>query len=143
MSKACPLPLLSKYRFTGKAAKNAAVNDSTRLIQNIPFNKPAFKAPGIVTMTMVSTISIVVIERVSAAMTTVSAVQNLAPPLTSGKVESENPNIKARTIASKVVSSVLQLNAVPMIRPNISPIAQPLRQCSVALTAILFTLLVS
>lgn len=93
-------------------------------------------APGTVSMMMLSTIVIVRIETVSAASTRRNAFLNEAPALTIGRVDTLYPEINERIAASSTVSREAKLNVVPIVTPMSSPIAQPIRQCSVALAAI-------
>src|SRR5204863_8488505 len=64
-------------------------------------------------------------------MTTPSA----RPARSSGRLVSPYPNTKASAIDSATVPALWNPAAVPIAMPATSPIAQPVRQCSVAETA--------
>ncbi len=107
--------------------------------QNTGLTSPASIAPGITAITRLSTSSIVAIDSVSAAKTTLRAAKKPRPAFSNGSVDSAYPNRNARPIASAIVTAAESPRAVPIIRPRISPIAQPVRQCSVALAAMAFS----
>src|SRR4051812_24697937 len=109
------------------------------LIQNVTLTRPAFIAPGMAATTALSTISMVRMDRLSAASTTVSAFRRASPDRRSGIVDRLYPNRKARAIERAMVAGLLNPAAVPMIKPAISPMAQPVRQWRVALMAMLVT----
>jgi hypothetical protein len=93
-------------------------------------------APGIVATIVLSTISIVRIESVSAASTRVNAALSPMPIFISGKIDKVYPNTNASAIDTAIVTKLLHPNAAPRMRPNISPTAHPVKQWSVALTAV-------
>lgn len=68
---------------------NAAAREIDIPTQNTTLTRPAFIAPGISAITMLSTISIVRMDNVSAARTTLSAVPSARPAFNSGNVDSE------------------------------------------------------
>ena len=75
-------------RFTGKAATAATANAKARLPQNSKLSRPASIAPGMASMMPLSTISIVVIEAVSAANASRAAAGKGSPAASSGRIVS-------------------------------------------------------
>jgi hypothetical protein len=63
----CPPLRTINQRLTGTVTKKAMNKATAKLHQNIPFDKPAAKAPGIRISIKLSTISIEVIDTVSVA----------------------------------------------------------------------------
>src|SRR5262245_17632192 len=114
---------------------NATARDTARLPQNRGLVSPASIAPGIISTTTLSTISITVIESVSEAKAMPAALLNGIPPATSGQSVIEYPKRNASTTDRVTVAALLQPNATPVTMPSTSPIAQPVRQWSVAETA--------
>ena len=72
--------IVDEVAFTGNAAMNAAVSAMIMLIQNTGLTSPAFIAPGTTAITRLSTTSIVRMESVSVANTTLRAEKNPSPP---------------------------------------------------------------
>src|SRR5438876_417285 len=72
-------------RLTGKAAIAAKASDSTRLAQKRNEPSVAFIAPGITTITRLSTISMTVIEAVSEAKASPAARRKPIPVVSSGR----------------------------------------------------------
>ena len=77
-------PRRISQRFTGNAAAPATRRDG-----QAAFVSPASIAPGISSMIALSTISMIVIEIVSAASATGIAAPRASPPRTSGTIVSE------------------------------------------------------
>ena len=96
-------------------------------------------APGISSMIRLSTTSMIVIEIVSAASASGIAVDRAMPDRNKGTIVKEYPKKNASTTARTTVSGSPQPRAVPMIIPSTSPIAQPVRQWTVAESATAFT----
>ena len=136
MLSAWPLPFSSSWRFTGKATTKPTARLIGIVIQNNGLARPAFMAPGIISITALSANSIVAIDSVSAATTTPSAVLNATPAFKSVRIDKKNPKKNARIVEITTVGALLHPNAVPSIIPITSPIAQPAIQCNVALKAI-------
>lgn len=90
---------------------------------------------GMTRMTALSTISMTVIESVSEANASRSDVWKASPPARSGRRASAYPKTKARTTARATEAMFPHPSRVPMTRPNTSPMEQPVRQCTVAETA--------
>ena len=128
MVSAWPLFRLSRYLFTGRAAKNAATSESGIAIQKRGLTSVAFIAPGITAITILSTTSIVAIESVSAANTTERAAKKATPVRSNGSVDKLNPNTKANAIEIRIVKPLPSPSAVPSTKPVTSPIAQPVKQ---------------
>src|SRR4051812_3192181 len=108
-------------------------------IQKVLLARPAFMAPGMTAITRLSKTSMVAIDKVSAANTMLNAAAAPRPALSNGMLEREKPKTNASAIEMATVAAFDKPAAVPMIRPAISPMAQPVRQCSVALAAIALT----
>ena len=79
---------------------------------------------------------IVAIETVSAARTSRSACLAGMPARSSGVADSVYPKTNARAIATAVLRPLPHPRAVAAMSPTISPMAHPVRQCSVADAAI-------
>src|SRR5215210_5703191 len=86
---ACPLPRAMSQRLTGKAATKATTRENARLPQKSMFVRPASIAPGMTTITRLSTISMIVIESVSEANARGSTVASANPERRSGSIVSE------------------------------------------------------
>lgn len=80
----------------------------------------------------------VAIEAVSEAKASLNDFDTPMPFLKRGKILKVYPKINARNIDKATLAVAPHTRAVDIIMPNISPIAQPVRQCSVALAAVLF-----
>ena len=87
-------------------------------------------------MLRLSTISMIAIDTVSAASAMRAAARTASPPRTNGIMVKMYPDTNARAIASAIVWRLLQPSAVPITMPSTSPMAQPVRQCSVAVSAV-------
>jgi hypothetical protein len=72
--------------FTGNAAAPATISAKARLPQNSTLPSPASIAPGIASMMALSTISMMVIEIVSAARASLAAAANASPERSSGRM---------------------------------------------------------
>jgi hypothetical protein len=73
------------HRFTGNAATQAIARATARLPQKRISPRPASIAPGIASITALSTISITVMETVSAASASDIAARNAIPAPSSGR----------------------------------------------------------
>lgn len=83
--------------------------------------------------------SITAIETVSAISASLSARRRVSPCLNSGIILNEYPKTNARKTEMAILGAADQANAVLIIMPIISPIAHPVRQCKVALAAVLLS----
>lgn len=81
------MPRDSSHVLTGSAAKKAIVRASGIESQKTGFTSPASMAPGTTAITALSTTSIVAMDRVSAARTTLSAAPTPRPARSSGRME--------------------------------------------------------
>lgn len=104
--------------------------------QNRGLASPESMAPGITSMIRFSAISIDAIDKVSAIRTSFKALLRAMPFFKSGIIDSRYPKTNARDIESVIVVSAVSPNETPMIIPKSSPIAQPVKQWSVADRAI-------
>ena len=95
-------------------------------------------APGTASMNALSASSITAIEAVSAANATRKDFLSPRPCPSNGRMLSEYPNINARTMDIIMLGAADHPKAVETIMPSTSPIAQPVKQWSVALAAVLF-----
>jgi hypothetical protein len=100
-----------RERFTGDAKTNAPAIAAADTPRKMRLRGPAEAAPGRSNMIAFSEIYMVVIESASEA--------------------------KASETPSAMEAATPQTNALEMIKPNNSPMPQPVRQCSVALAEIL------
>lgn len=126
-----------RYLFTGTANIKATPNATAKLAQNNAVAGPAITAPGIKNKIIVSTISMVAIEKVSDAKARRADRLKPMPCLSNGRMVNEYPKRNARPIASAIVACMLQPKLEPMTLPRISPIAHPVKQCNVACMAVL------
>ena len=85
---AWPRPRAISQRFTGTVSAKAMTRLRARLHQKSPSPRPAAIAPGTSRMKALSTISIVVIETVSAAKATPAARRKPIPARSSGRIVS-------------------------------------------------------
>jgi hypothetical protein len=96
---------------------------------------PASIAPGMASMMALSTTSMIVIEAVSAANASLSTARVASPEASSGRMVRAYPKKKASTTERATVAALLQTSAVPITMPRTSPMAQPVRQWTVAAKA--------
>ena len=85
-----------------------------------------------------STISMTAIEIVSAAKTSVRAFLSDSPARRGGIALKLYPNKNAKPTDKMILGSAGQKSAEEMTMPIISPMAHPVRQCSVARSAVVF-----
>jgi hypothetical protein len=89
-------------------------------------------------MNALSVSSITDMEAVSEARATFKDFLRPNPPASSGLILSEYPKRKARTMEIEMLAKAAQSSREEITMPIISPMAQPVRQCNVALAAVLF-----
>jgi hypothetical protein len=130
------LPRAISARLTGTVTTKATTRETTNDTQNKPSVSLASKAPGTARMKALSMTSMVAIEMVSAANAMPTARRSATPDLRTGIMVSEYPNTKASTTANATLGQLPHFHHVARTIPRTSPIAQPVRQCSVADTAI-------
>ena len=91
-------------------------------------------------MIALSTIPMILIEIVSEASASGITALSAIPERSSGQARQQcSRTTNASTIESAIVARSDQPSAVPMIMPSTSPIAQPVRQWTVALNASAFS----
>src|SRR5690606_26141033 len=121
---------------TGVVITNATAKPPSSANQKSASDSCASIAPGVSAMITLSTSSITAMETVSAASATLTAAFRDTPARTTANRVKEYPKTKARAMASTIVGTLPHNSDVPMTMPRISPRAHPVRQCSVAFTAI-------
>lgn len=95
----------------------------------------AIKAFGIIIIIKLSIISIDVIDAVSASNASLTAFLKVTWLFIMPRSDNEYPNMNAKTMDKNTVQKFDKPNTDPQIMPKISPIAQPVKQCSVACKA--------
>jgi hypothetical protein len=88
--------------------------------------------PSMIALSTISMIPMLIVSEASAIGITAASA---SPARSSGRLVSEYPKRKASATASATVPQSENPSAVPITIPAISPIAHPVRQCSVALSA--------
>ena len=116
----------------GCGASNDAAAATSPLVPVVAVVLVDDRVPSMIAL---STISMSVIDSVSAAKARRAAAANASPEASRGRSVREYPNTKARATERSMVGTSSQPRAVPITMPNTSPMAQPVRQWSVALKA--------
>ena len=105
--------------------------------QKTTLTRPASIAPGITAITALSTTSIVAIDKVSAATTTLERRAEVSRRAQQRQRRQREWKKNASAMESAIVRPLASPTAVLIIRPAISPTAQPVRwKCNVADSAI-------